>query len=254
MGKNIKIDKNTLDILNLKDRDIKVYTEMLKLGSASLRKIAEETGLNRGTAYDTIKKLMKIGLVSFVNSKSHRYFLAEDPEKLPALIEKKEQSIKIAKEKINTLIPELQALTNESQHRPAARYYDGKTGIKRILEDVLSTTKKEHDKTYRVYSSPGIRNFIFTVWPRFTETRIKNKISVKVISIGAGGKLAGLDERRWLTKEDASPSYIFIYGRKTAYVAMDKDHNFFGVIIEGASITETQKMIFNKLWVHLKEE
>lgn len=261
MKRGVSLDEETLDALGLTPRDLDVYTAVLRLGSAPLRKIAEEASLNRGTAYDALKRLLGMGLVTYVDAKTHRYFTGADPHKLRGLATRREVAVREAQATLAEFIPALQELAGSSEHRPAVRYYDGESGVKDMLGDVLATTLRHsagraelgaESKRYRVYSSAALRDLIASAWPAYTQTRIRRGIRVRAIALGEGGKVAGLDERKWLTKNTAAPTYIFIYPGKTAYVAADQRKKLFGVIIEDAAVAFTQTLIFDALWKQLE--
>lgn len=252
MPKAPTLTDKTLDAVGLRQKDLSVYVSLIKLGTAPLRKLAGACGLNRGTTYDTLKRLMDLGLVSFVDSKTHRFFTAEDPKKLTGVATRREVAVQEARLELHEVIPQLQELLGWSTHRPSVRYYEGEVGVRDILEDVLKTYAHALDKMYRVYSSAGIRDLILHAWPAYTKTRIKQKIRVKAIGIGEGGRTFGLDERRWLSREQKSPTYIFIYQDKTAYISVDSKRQLFGVVIDDEGITLTQTMIFDSLWGSLK--
>lgn len=238
----------TLELLGLKEKDYQVYLACLRLGSAPLRKIAGEAELNRGTAYDALKRLQSAGLVSYMDAKRHRYFTAEDPAKLRGLATRREVALQTARQKLDQLLPHLRTIAGAAERRPAVRYWEGEKGVRDILEDVLSTTEQSKEHTYRVYSSADIRDLIAAAWPKFSAERKKRGVRVRAIALGEGGKTVGLDERKWLTKAAKAPTYIFIYGGKTAYVATDERKQLFGVIIDDNAIAATQKMIFDQLW------
>ena len=243
-----KLTIETLELIGLKEKDMHVYSALLELGTAPLRKIAEEAGLNRGTTYDALKHLLDVGLVSYVDAKTHRYFTAEDPQKLSGLATRREVAVQEARTKIREVIPDLQAMLGRSKHRPSVRYYEGASGVRQILEDVLVECKDSEEKRFRIYSSEGIRDLIASAWPGFIKKRIRQGVSVKTISIGKGGRTHGLDERKWLTQDDRAPSYVFIYPSKTAFVSVDERRELFGVIIEDEAISTTQQMVFDALW------
>ncbi len=251
MPKVPKISEKTLESIGLKKKDMDVYVSLLKLGTAPLRRISDECGLNRGTTYDTLKRLMSLGIVSYVNAKTHRYFTAEDPRKLTGVATRREIAAVDARKKLEEIIPDLQNLLGWSKHRPSVRYYEGEAGVRDILQDVLGVCGKSTQQMFRVYSSAGIRDLISNAWPGFVKKRIKENISVKALAIGEGGRTAGLDERKWISKEHKAPTYIFIYPGKTAYVSVDEKLQLFGVIIDDAAIASTQEMIFDVLWGHL---
>lgn len=241
----------TLELLGLKPKDLDVYQALLRLGSAPLRRVAEEAGLNRGTTYDTLKRLMDVGLASHVDAKQHRYFTSEDPSRLRGVATRREVALQEAREDVLSAIPVLQQLALHAEHRPAVRYFEGESGIKDILHDVLDSAERSESKSYAVYSSAGLRDLIAASWPTFKQMRIKRGISCKAIAIGSGGETVGLDERRWLSSDAASPTYIFIYPGKTAYVAVDGRGHLFGVVIEDMAVTSTQQHIFDQLWKSL---
>ena len=52
---------SVLSKFGLSDKEIEVYLTLLSLGPAPVRKIAIESGVNRGTTYDILKKFTKCG-------------------------------------------------------------------------------------------------------------------------------------------------------------------------------------------------
>lgn len=253
MPKRHTLSEETLGAIGLRQKDYSIYIALMKLGTAPLREIAQECGFNRGTTYDTLKRLMDLGLVSFVDAKTHRFFTAEDPKKLTGVATRREVAAQEARLKLQEVIPDLQQLIGWSQHRPTVFYYEGEVGVRSILEDVIQTCAHSLDKMYRVYSSAAIRDLILNAWPGYTKNRIREKVRVRAIAIGHGGNTSGLDERKWLTKEDKAPTYIFIYPGKTAYVSVDEKKKLFGVIIDDTAIELTQTMIFDSLWGQLEK-
>jgi sugar-specific transcriptional regulator TrmB len=245
--KNI-LNPRTLELLGLTAKEYGVYVALLRLGTAPLRRVAEVAGLNRGTTYDALKRLIDAGLVSYVDAKTHRYFTGEDPHKLRGLATRREVALREASVTLDEVIPRLEDMRGKSEHRPAVRYFEGEAGVREILEDVLRSAERAESKMYRVYSSAGIRDLIASAWPSFTRERIKRGIRVKAIATGGGGATSGLDERKWLSQDASAPTYIFSYAGKTAHVSVDKNKKLFGVIIEDQAIAATQTMIFDGLW------
>lgn len=227
----------------LSEKAVKVYLALLSAGPKSVRKVAEETGINRGTTYDILKDLQEKGLVSYYHKHKKQYFAAEDPAKLKTAIKRRQEDFDKICRKVIDIIPELQSLHERGEKKPVARFYEGDKGIKTILEDVLET-----GEDYSVYSAESIRPFLYREYPSFTRDRIKRKINVRVIAIGKGGRERGLDERKWLSKEEGAPTYTIIYKNKTALISLDISGAPLGVIIEDEGIYLTQKLIFETLW------
>jgi len=233
--------------LGLSDKSVQVYLALLEFGPSSVRKLAGVTDINRTTVYDILKELQERKLVSFFHKETKQKFVAEDPEKLVDLIEQNKKALDRTEKKVKSAIPELQALYHRGGSRPVAKYFS-KDNIHKILEDILETCEKSKDKSYRIYSTVGVREFLYTKFSHFSEERVKKKITVKAIAIGEGGELRGLDERKWLHKKQKNPTYILIYPGKTAYVSLDAAGEPVAVLIENDGIFEMQKSVFDTLW------
>jgi HTH-type transcriptional regulator, sugar sensing transcriptional regulator len=111
----------------------------------------------------------------------------------------------------------------------------------------------ETDKMYRVYSAANIREYIYYNFSSFSERRIKAGIKARVIAIGSGGEIRGMDERRWITAKRGAPAYMIIYGKKTATISLSQGRPH-SVVIKDTGLVETQKIIFDSLWEKLARE
>lgn len=241
----------TLKKLGLSDKEIAVYTALLSLGSASVRTASDESKVNRGTTYDILKSLVKRGLVSYAPKSAKQLFVAEDPARLEHVLAEEEERLRSLETELHDFIPELQSLYNRGGEKPVVRYFEGASGIRSLLADVLSVMEKQKEKIYYVYSSSTMRAHYSKAYPNFTDDRIKKQIYVRAIAMGAGGATRGLDERKWLTKDESNSTYTLMYANHIAHIAMDASHQMVGVIIENKSMYETHRTIFNALWQRL---
>lgn len=241
----------SLEQLGLSEKQAKAYLACLRLGPSPVRKIAQETGLNRGTSYDLLRYLMEKGLVSYYHKDKHKYFVAEDPKNLQELIVDQEEDLEKARQEAEKIIPELKSIYDNAGDKPVVKYYEGLGGIKTILKDLLGSFEQQKQKEYFVYSAIGVRDYLYQAFPEFTQERIKNEIKVKVIAIGSGGRLCGLDQRRWLSRQKGSPTYILIYHNKVALISVNKQKNPIGVIIQDEGLYKTHVLLFEKTWAFL---
>lgn len=244
------MDINFLKKLNFSDKEAKIYLALLNLGPSSVRKLAEYCDLNRGTTYDALKSLQDHGIVNFYDKDSKQHFVAENPENLLDIVKKQEKELSDVNRQLTKVIPELQALYNAGGERPIARYYS-KKDIALILQDILTTCEQDTEALYRIYSAEGVREFMYENFDTFSDVRIGKGISVKVIALGKGGELRGLDERKWLNVKKDTSTYIIIYPGKTAYISLNAHGEPIGVVIENDGVYETQKYIFDELWSKL---
>ncbi len=239
--------------LGFSDNEERVYVHLLKNGGASIRQIAGDTGINRGTVYEALKALSDHGLVSHSQKKQRQQFIAEDPSILKTLFKEERQKLVSMRKELTKSLPDLQVLYEIKHEQPVIKIHEGHAGTKLILEDVLKTMTSEADKCYRVYSAANIREYLYYNFASFSERRIKTGIKAKVIAIGAGGEIRGLDERRWITAKRGAPAYIIVYGKKIAIISLSQGRPH-SVVIEDAGLAETQKLVFDSLWEKLAAE
>ena len=241
--------EKALQKFGLREKEIKVYLALLNLGPSPVRKIAQEANINRGTSYDILKELVKMGLASYYEKKSHKYFTPEDPAKIIGILQERKNEIIKTESELKKNIPDLQSLYSKISQRPFVKYYEGYSGTKEILKDVLNTVSKLENKEYFVYSAESIREYLYKTFRSFSEERIKKDIRVKVIAIGKGGELRGKDERKWLNNvSESAPNYIIVYENKTAFISIGQNDEPIGIIVEDGATSKMQKIIFNHIW------
>ena len=195
--------------IGFSDKNAKIYLALMQLGPSSVRRLALNSGLNRGSTYDAIKWLQDQELVSYYRQDTKQTFVAADPVKLHDLIKNQQQELTRIDTQLDKIIPEMQAVHAKGGERPVARYYQ-RQEIPRILQDVIDTCLEDEEQRYRIYSTAGIREHLYEGFDTFSDARIAKGIGVKVIALGAGGESRGLDERKWLKAESPIPTYIII--------------------------------------------
>ncbi len=239
--------------LGLNPKEARIYLALLKEGPSSVRQLAAATGINRGTVFDILKALQTNRLTRYYNEKTRQYFVAAPPEKLKELAVERTQAVARANHALDKLVPELESLYDSGDKHPAARMYEGLDGVRTILEDILETMAVwREQKEYFVYSSSAVRDAgLYASFPDYTPQRIEAGVSVKTISLGPGGTTSGLDERKWITAIEGSPTYILIYGGKVAYIFLGKNGELMGLIMDNRGIYETQRLLFLELWNRL---
>ncbi|MCB1644352.1 MAG: hypothetical protein KDI36_02820 [Pseudomonadales bacterium] len=241
---------DTLKGIGLNQREIDIYLTLLKLGPVSIRDIAEASGINRGTTYETLKSLRELSLVSYFPKGKRRFFCAEPPDQLLRMAEEKKQRLDIHHRVLESqVIPDLMQLTpgGDSTH---VRHYEGDDGIEFVLRDILRTAQHNPEQGYCVYSSKKIRKYLYRPFPNFTRQRVQQGIYVRVIAIGEGGEDAPLSSRKWLptTQSDPAASYVAIYPPKCAMISLVRDDYPTAVIIEAEAIARSFQLTFDALW------
>lgn len=241
------MDLSCLGQLGLSDREISIYKTSLELGAASIRDIADKSGFNRGSTYETLKGLAAKGIVNYLPKGKRRMFQAEDPDRLLDMAEQKRAAIESTLNELKSdIIPSLKQLKPEFSSGNV-RFYEGDDGVETVLRDILSSVDKSTDKHYSVISTQALREHLYRPFPNFTKQRIQKGISVRVLAIGDGGDEAELAERKWL-KGEGDASYIAIYPPKVAMISLAENNYPVVVVIESDAIAGTQQMMFDTLW------
>ncbi len=235
--------------LGLTPRETQLYQTLLQLGPASIRDIAEKSGINRGAAYESLKQLQVKGVVSYFPKGKRRFFSAENPDILLRLAVEKQQRLEKTIETLKTsIIPNLHQ-QQPDYNQTNVRYYEGDDGIEWVLRDILEVVSQQNNKEYCVFSSKPIRPYLYRPFPTYTKHRVKLGINVKVIAIGDGGEDAELSERKWIKTDGAvDASYIAIYPPKCAIISLASNNFPSAVVLESKDISKAQQIIFDTLW------
>lgn len=233
--------------LGLSQKEATIYLESLKRGPASVRVLSQATGIQRATTYDVLKSLMGRGLISYYHKATKQFFVAEDPEKLLGMVEEHKRQLDDTKTAIVQSLPELRSMIDRAGEKPVVRYYEGDSGIKTVLTDVLDTVSHELDKTYFVYSSAEIRPLVYRAFSDYTKERIAKKIHVRVIALGEGGEDQEYAQRKWIKSHSHAPTYQILYADKIAYITQ-KYTTPVGVVIEDQAIAQSAHLLFEALW------
>jgi sugar-specific transcriptional regulator TrmB len=124
-----KLYKNLID-LGLNKNEAEVYLAMLSLGETSILGISRACSVKRTTVYSVIESLKKMGLIRSHQKGFKQRYVAEDPQQLYKIFDKKRQELK------NNL-SEFSALYNGEGGGGIIKQYDGVEAVKNIFDDIL---------------------------------------------------------------------------------------------------------------------
>lgn len=239
-------------LFGLEPRDLMVYEAMLTNPEASsIRTIAAQVNMNRGTTFEIIKKLVAIGVAAGYYKSKRKYYRAAPPEMLRQYAAQRQQAVTEELQKIEVYAARLEKLQPQGLGQQFGRHYEGEAEIAALLQDVLITVAADADKSYSVVSSAEVSSHLYGQFRNFTRQRIKMGLSVKVIGVGGEGKNAELSERKTLTTAQAPPSYIIIYGNKVAQITLTGLGDIQGSVVENAGVAHLQRLLFDQLWKNL---
>lgn len=245
MAENFKFNE-----IGLETRDKRVYEALIASPQSSLRKIAADTGINRGSVYESIKKLAEKGLVGSIEVGKQRRYTASSPHTIIELLHERQQQAAQAQAEAAEYIASLPQPSAENAGGTFATFYEDHEGIAAILRDVIATCKTMTKPSYQVISTSRVRQYMYQNFPNFTQRRISAGISVRVIGVGTDGSKDELSERKTLISHsgEAPNCYTLIYGDKAAFITIDDANVLAGIVVDNPGVAHLQKELFDHLW------
>jgi sugar-specific transcriptional regulator TrmB len=238
--------EQALKDFGLNDKEIKVYLALLNLGTTSVHKIAEKADIIRTTTYDILKSLIEKGLASYVIKSGVKYFEAANPEKIIAILEEKKTAIQ-------EILPALNKIKEIVLEKPTVEIYEGKEGVKTIMEDFLKTKK-----TIYGYSSCSFYNTLSYYFPHFRKRRAKLGIKSRVIMEKSPQTIdfkksnkEEMREMRFLPQLAKHKIGYYIYGDKLA-ILLGAIEEPIGILIHNKEIADFEREKFEMIWNQTK--
>ena len=234
-----------LKVLGLTNGEIKIYSAILNIGTSTINKIHEKTGLERRAIYDIINKLIEKGLISYTVEKGKRTYQCTHPNKLLDEVKKKEKALK----EFETKIPEITKLYQSSKPAIRAEVYRGKEGLKAIFEDMLN-----YKAAYFIGGGWYIVKELPYYWHHYNKRRVELGLRWYNLVRHELRKQKIPEEKmmsvKFLPGEfSGSPSVIFIYGDKVVNVLWGDE--YFAFMIESREVAENYKKYHQYLWEHV---
>ncbi|MBW3011017.1 helix-turn-helix domain-containing protein [Candidatus Woesearchaeota archaeon] len=157
-----------LEDLGLNKNEARVYLALNELGTSTVHNIANKSGVHRTNVYDSLKKLINRGLVSFMVREKVNFYETTSPENLVNMLKHKETELQ-------RILPQLKLREKMAQH-------EGQTFILKGTQAFISALNNliEFGEPIFVFGASPPDN----VRPHvglFHETRIKKKIPIKVL-------------------------------------------------------------------------
>ena len=160
--------------LGFSEREIKVYLALLELGSTTVGPIAAKTRLQHSKVYQTLEKLIDRGLTTFVLKSKTKYFQAEEPKQILAIIKEKERNF-------NEILPKLEQKQQQAQSPQTAKVYEGYKAIKSMFDSILD--ELDSKSYYYVFAfkaeyveSPLASRFLRNIHQQLSEKKVDDRL------------------------------------------------------------------------------
>ncbi len=242
--------EQALESLGLSDREIRIYLKLLALGPSLASTVSKETEIERSLTYNILNNLIRKGFVSYFIKENRKYFRPIPPEDILNLIKEK---TKLQEELIKNSLKELQGLQfKESPEKPIIEVYEGKQGMKTLINKMLSIKLKEIIS----YGGTGESRRTFPVFMKHWHKRRQQlKIIFKVIyndtketreRIKKHKEDFKLSEVRLIKEEYLSTVNTVLFEEFVALLSWS-EHPF-GILIKDKKIHNSYYANFEYLW------
>lgn len=244
--------KNSLLNIGFPEKEAAVYLALLELGRGTVTAIARKANLNRTTGYHVLNSLANQGLVSVSGKEPLQEYIAESPERIVELMQKKFNEYQNYLAQAKETVPQLKSFHNVSD-RPKVRFYEGKQGLIDVYEDTLTS----HEPLRAFANFEDMHKALPDYFPSYYLRRAKKGLDIRgVVPVTPEAR-----ERQKHNKQEAREmvfvphdKYYFspeidMYDNKVM-IASWKER--LGIIIESAEISDAMKKIFELAWMGAK--
>ncbi len=253
---NLKVDKSVKNFLldfGLTDKEITVYTTLLKTGPNTIMNLARETGIKRSTTHNTVEELIKKGLVSQTNYGERRMVIAEDPDKLKFLMEQKKWDINKLEKNLPEIISTITAAlpnSNSDDNKMEVKYYTGIKGVQYIYSEAAKSKElRSYVNISRIFETFPENPQLFPdnvtkglqMWEFIEDSPISREYVSKLNS-------ANYRYKFFPKKMNMDVFDYMIFDNKVAIITSDHMNHVTGILIQNKNVYENAKFVFEMTW------
>lgn len=223
-----------------------------------MQQIADRLSLNRVTVHSAVEQLLEKGLLTESREGKRRRLLAEPPELLHQILDRKEKQIASTRLEVEKLLTLLPTVPRQVIGDPEIRLYRGVDGLKKLLEETL-----EARDIVRVFID--IEQFVSLLSAEFLVDYYARRSALGIRSrlIWPDCLFARKIQKRqpdWNMEVRVSPNFqsaragIFTWNNKVGIKSL-ADDRLTVTIIESKEISAFYRnVIFDQLWESLAEK
>ncbi len=244
-----------LSQIGLSENEIKVYFALLEIGQTTATPIVRKSEVSNSKVYQTLEKLIRKGLVSYVLKDNKKNFQATNPKRLLELLDEKKEIISKQEQLIKDLIPKIEAKKQESENKNDAMVYEGYKGMISAFNLILDSLKSNEEYYVFMLGESLKEDNVKLFFKQFNRKRIEKNIIVKLLSqnkhkkaFSIWNKLRGLYIKYTNQK---LPVGTFIFKNHVMTVNWDKEPTAF--VLKSKNNYEYYKDFFLELWKNSKK-
>lgn len=242
---------NDLTAFGLSEKEARVYVSLLELEVGSANEIANKSNVNRSSVYVVLESLVEKGFVSTSEGTTVQKYIPCEPEVI--LQKAREVAGKKAQieNRIEEILPELNALSTGLKKRPKFRVYERPQGLVTALEETINNNQ---DKLVRVAASIGNTKDLLpeNYWVDYVKRRHDRKIKMRGIHpydniakfmIG-NTKTSKYDELALVPEKNFTfPMDMAVYDDRIHFTTADEGG--VTIVVQNAGMAEGMKSLFD---------
>jgi sugar-specific transcriptional regulator TrmB len=131
-----KLMLEVLKRLDFSDKESKIYLHLVSNPPLTAAELAKQLRESRTNIYMVLDKLVQRGVIVADDTEPVRRFAAADPSSLQNLVKIRQREIIVAKQALDTTLPDLISAFNLGQQRPGVVSQEGVEGLKASMNDM----------------------------------------------------------------------------------------------------------------------
>lgn len=240
------MDASLLEQIGLNTTQARAYLALISSGTLTPPLLSDKIQITRTNAYEILKQLEELKLAVKSGNGSKLTYRPENPANLEKLMESRRNQVIEHETRLRNFMPQLMTYFYTFSEQPGVRFYQGKTGLIQIYEDMLRTRQP-----IRLIRTPAENDFLGSQFmSQYIAKRTKLNITVEALTprIPDANRDPNIDaqhllNRTWYEPQDyQAPVEIDIYGDKVAFISFG--HEAMGTIIESPQIAQAMRQVF----------
>lgn len=237
--------EQVLKQIGLTDKEVKVYLACLQLGEASVLQLSKKADIKRPHVYNLVESLSTLGLLSQTQKREKTLYIPENPKRLKQIVKQRE-------EKINQILPSLNALYNVPRGtKPNIKIYEGKMAMMNIYDEMF---EKAEEIYFFGVDIVKLQKVLPDTWNSFYQYYGKRKMSVKeLLNFGESEMeyIRGHQDENYRIRMIPKHYKFNFYSDNALYedklIISSLDH-LFSLVIESGDLLKTYRTLFELAW------
>jgi sugar-specific transcriptional regulator TrmB len=251
-------EETILKQAGLSEEQALVYQTLLEKGPQRASAIASWTGIKRALTYKVLGELELAGLVEKKEQPGTvAIFFPLHPNSLLSTIERKKVALERSRQTLEESLGSLVSKFNLHNGKPSVQFFEGKSGVVRVLDDTLTTT----GEILTYLNMDTVQKYFAQENAAYVQKREQKKVKKRVLACINDAAMAFIREK-YADDPDyfATTEFRFIetpikdfqaamqiYGDKIGFITIAAD-NLIGTIVEDARIASMQRSMFEALY------